>query len=194
MKKKNNESRCYSMIHEFESHTPVLDTQTFVAEGAQLIGKVVMKEYSSIWFNSVVRGDVNDIEIGRYSNIQDNGVVHGTDDNASIIGDFVTVGHGCIIHGAIIEEHCLLGMNSVILEGSVIGKGSIIAAGSVILKNTNIPPHSLVIGVPGKVIKEIPESWDQIHAQALKYKTLWTERYGLLPNADGERYKGEKII
>lgn len=99
-----------------------------------------------------------------------------------------------MIHGAIIEEHCLLGMNSVILEGSVIGKGSIIAAGSVILKNTNIPPHSLVIGVPGKVIKEIPESWDQIHAQALKYKTLWTERYGLLPNVDGERYKGEKII
>ena len=73
------------MIHEFESHTPSLDTKTFVAEGVQLIGKVVMKEYSSIWFNSVVRGDVNNIEIGRYSNIQDNSVVHGTDDNAQAI-------------------------------------------------------------------------------------------------------------
>jgi carbonic anhydrase/acetyltransferase-like protein (isoleucine patch superfamily) len=182
------------MIHVFESCTPSLDTKSFVAEGVQLIGKVVIKEYSSIWFNSVVRGDVNVIEIGRYSNIQDNCVIHGTDYNASIIGDYVTVGHGCIIHGAIIEEHCLLGMNSVILEGSVIGKGSIIAAGSVILKNEIIPPHSLVVGVPGKVIKEIPESWDQIHAQAIKYKTLWTERYGLLPNAGGEHYNGGKII
>jgi len=182
------------MVHEFEAHTPSLDTKSFVAEGVQLIGRVVMKEYSSIWFNSVARGDVNAIEIGRYSNIQDNCVIHGTDDCASIIGDYVTVGHGCIIHGATIEEHCLLGMNSVILAGSVIGKGSIIAAGSVILENQIIPPYSLVVGVPGKVIKQIPASFEQIHAQAVKYKTLWTERYGLLPNAGGERYNGEKIV
>lgn len=179
---------------EFEGNRPELDAQTFVADGARLIGKVVMKEYSSVWFNAVVRGDVNRIEIGRYSNIQDNSVIHVTDDFATIVGDHVTVAHGCVLHGCVVGDHCLIGMGAVLLSGSVIGKGSIVAAGAVVREGQVVPPHSLVAGVPAKVLKEVPGEWDSIHAQSIKYKTLWTKRYGLLPDAGGEEYHGEKIV
>lgn len=178
----------------FEGIEPTRDQKSFVAEGARVIGKVTMKEFSSIWFNSVARGDVNSIEIGRYSNVQDNSVLHVADDCPTIIGDYVTVGHNCVIHGATIEDHCLIGIGAIILNNAVVGKGSIVAAGALVREGQIIPPHSLVVGIPGKVIKQIPDDWDQIHAQAIKYKSLWTERYGIIPNAGGECYKGEKII
>lgn len=182
------------MTIEFEGVKPTLDEKTFLAEGAKVIGAVEIKEFGSVWFNSVVRGDVNRIEIGRYSNIQDNSVIHVADDYPTIIGDYVTVGHNCIIHGATVEEHCLIGMGAVLLTGAVIGRGSIVAAGAVVRERQVIPPNSLVVGLPGKVIKQVPDEWDSIHHQAIKYKTLWTERYGLLPDAGGERYHGEKIV
>lgn len=181
-------------IKEFEGKSPVINEKTYIAEGGQVIGDVAMDEYSSIWHNTVVRGDVSYIKIGKYSNIQDNSVVHVADDCPTIIGDYVTVGHGAILHGCKIEDHCLIGMGSVVLNGSVVGRGSIIAAGAVIKENQIIPPYSLVVGMPGKIIRAIPEKIDSIHAQAVKYKTLWAERYGILPNAGGEIYKGEKII
>lgn len=182
------------MIAEFEGITPTIDDKTYIADGAKVIGAVTMKEFSSLWFNVVARGDVNRIEIGRYTNIQDNCVVHVADEYPTIIGDYVTVGHNAIIHGCTIEEHCLIGMGAVVLNGAVVGKGSIIAAGAVVRENQVIPPHSLVVGVPGKVVKSMPGEWDSIHAQAVKYKTLWTERYKILPDAGGERYQGEKIV
>lgn len=178
----------------FEGNEPVQDAKSFVAEGARIIGKITMKEFSSIWFNVVARGDVNRIEIGRYSNVQDNSVLHVADDCPTIIGDYVTIGHNCVIHGATIEEHCLIGIGSIILNNAVIGKGSIIGAGTLVREGEIIPPHSLVVGVPSRIVKQVPQDWDSIHAQALKYKTLWTERYGLLPNAGGERYQGQAIV
>lgn len=182
------------MMKEFEGILPTLDEKTYIADGAIVIGAVKMKEFSSIWFNTVVRGDVNSIEIGRYSNVQDNSVVHVADDFPTIIGDYVTVGHNAIIHGCTIEEHCLIGMGATVLNGAIVGKGSIVAAGALVRENQIIPPYSLVVGVPGKVVKTLPENIDSIHAQALKYKTLWTERYKILPDAGGERYQGEKIV
>ncbi|MDF2569402.1 MAG: yrdA [Sporomusa sp.] len=182
------------MIAEFEGIKPTLDEKTFIADGAKVIGAVTMKEFSSLWFNVVARGDVNRIEIGRYSNVQDNSVVHVADAHPTIIGDYVTVGHNAIIHGCTIEEHCLIGMGAVVLNGAVVGKGSIIAAGAVVKENQIIPPHSLVVGVPAKIVKSVPDEWDSIHAQAVKYKTLWSERYQIMPEAGGERYHGEKIV
>lgn len=179
---------------DFEGVTPTLDEKTFIADGARVIGAVTMKEFSSLWFNTVARGDVNRIEVGRYSNVQDNSVLHVADYNPCIVGDFVTVGHNAILHGCTVEDHCLIGMGAIVLTGAVVGKGSIVAAGALVRENQIIPPHSLVVGMPAKVIKSIPEDWDKIHAQALKYKTLWTERYKLLPDAGGERYHGEKIV
>ncbi len=182
------------MLIEFEGISPNVDKKTFLAEGSRIVGSVTMKEYSSVWFNTVVRGDVNKIEIGRYSNVQDNSTIHVADNFPTIIGDFVTIGHGAILHGCSIEEHCLVGMGAKILNGAIIGKGSIIAAGTLIKEREIIPPYSLVVGIPGKTIRSVLEKFDSIHAQALKYKTLWTQRYNIMPDAGGERYTGEKII
>ncbi len=182
------------MIKAFEGKLPVIDKKTYIAEGAQIVGMVQLKEFSSIWHNTVVRGDVNRIEVGRYTNIQDNCVVHVADEFSTIVGDFVTVGHGAILHGCTIEDHCLIGMGAVLLNGVVVGRGSIIAAGAVVTEGTNIPPYSMVVGVPARVLKTLPDNLESIHAQALKYKTLWTERYGFMPDAGGESYNGEKII
>ncbi|WP_346356043.1 gamma carbonic anhydrase family protein [Azotosporobacter soli] len=179
---------------KFEGNEPQRDSKSFVADGAKVIGKVTMKEFSSIWFNVVARGDVNRIEVGRYSNVQDNSVLHVADESPCIIGDYVTVGHNCVVHGATVEDHCLIGIGAIVLNNAVIGRGSIVAAGALVREGQIVPPNSLVVGVPGKVVREIPEQWDSIHAQAVKYKTLWTERYAILPDAGGERYGGEKII
>ncbi len=181
-------------MKEFEGQLPELDHKTFIADGVQIIGAVTMKEFSSLWFNVVARGDVNRIEIGRYSNVQDNSVVHVTDTHPAIIGDYVTVGHNAIIHGCVIEDHCLIGMGAIVLTGAVIGTGSIVGAGALVKENQVIPPHSLVVGVPGKIVRSTADDADSIHAQAIKYKTLWTERYHYLPDAGGERYHGEKIV
>ena len=181
-------------MREFEGKQPELDPKTFLADGARVIGAVKMKKYSSMWCNTVARGDVNRIEIGEYSNVQDNSVLHVADDNPCIIGDFVTVGHSAVVHGAVIEDHCLIGIGAIVLTGAVVGRGSIVAAGALVREGQIIPPNSLVVGVPGKVIKQIPEQFESIHSQAVKYKSLWTERYGILPDAGGECYKGEKII
>lgn len=182
------------MIKSFEGILPDIDGKTFIAEGGKVIGKVRLNEYSSIWHNTVVRGDVNRIEIGRYTNIQDNSVVHVADEYPTIIGDFVTVGHGAILHGCTIDDHCLVGMGAIVLNGVKIGRGSIIAAGAVVREGDIIPPYSLLAGVPAKIIKTLPEKIDNIHAQAVKYKSLWSNRYGVLPNGGGESYKGEEII
>ena len=100
--------------------------KTFIAEGGKVIGKVRLNRYSSIWHNTVGKGNVNRIEIGRYTNIQDNSVVHVADDCPTIVGDYVTVGHGAILHGCTIEDHCLIGMGAIVLNDVKVGRGSII--------------------------------------------------------------------
>lgn len=182
------------MIKEFEGKLPIISEKAYIAEGAQLVGNVVMEEYSSVWHNAVARADINTIRIGKYTNIQDNAVLHVEDRLPTHIGDYVVVGHGAILHGCKIEDHCLIGMGAIVLNGAVIGRGSVVAAGALVRENDVIPPFSLVVGMPGKVIKQLPENTDRIHAQAVKYKTLWTERYGYLPDAGGEVYNGEEIV
>ncbi len=183
------------MLYKFEGHMPKIDEKAYAFTSSTVIGMVEMKEYSSVWPNVTVRGDVNRIEIGRYSNIQDNSVLHVADNFACIVGDYVTVGHCALLHACTVEDYVLIGMHSTVLDGAVIGTGSIVAAGAVVTKGTIVPPYSLVAGVPAKIIKKLDESnHDEIHAQAVKYKDLWTRRYGLLPDGGGESYHGEKIV
>jgi len=150
----------------FQGYTPKLHPNTFVADGAKLIGNLELAEGASVWYNCVLRADVNAVRIGRFSNIQDNSTIHeespraGHNDSGhpTILGDYVTVGHGCILHACTIEDYCLIGMGAIILDGAVIGKGSIVGAGAVVTKGTVIPPFSVVLGTPGKVVKTMPET------------------------------------
>ena len=178
----------------FNGKFPKLDAKSHVMPGAQLIGDVELKEYASVWFNVVARGDINRIEIGRYTNVQDNAVLHVDSDKACVLGDYVTVGHSAIVHASTVEDNVLIGMGSVVLSGCHIGTGSIIAVGAVVLENTTIPPYSLVVGCPAKVIRTDESQKDRIHSQALKYKQLWTEKYGFLHKPDGETYDGSEIV
>jgi carbonic anhydrase/acetyltransferase-like protein (isoleucine patch superfamily) len=120
-----------------------------------LIGDVTLGENVSLWFGTVVRGDMHHITIGNRSNIQDNSVIHVTTDiSPTRIGDEVTVGHNAIIHGATIEDRCLIGMGSIIMDDVVVGEGSIVGAGAVVPPNMIIPPRSLVVGLPAKIVRQ----------------------------------------
>jgi len=155
----------------------IVTKRCFIAAGAHLIGQVEIGEYSSVWYNSVVRGDLNYIKIGRESNIQDNCVLHVTHDLPVVIGDRVTVGHGAVVHGCVIEDDCLIGMGSVVLDGVHVGKGSVIAAGAVVRERMEIPPHSLVVGVPGVVKRTLdPSTIDMIRKAGEHYVELTKAR------------------
>ena len=178
----------------FNGKYPKLDPKSCIFPGAQLTGDVELKEFASVWPNCAIRGDVNRVEIGRYTNVQDNSVLHVEDAHPCILGDFVTIGHNAIVHASTLEDHVLVGMGAIILSRCHIGRGSIIAAGAVVKENTIIPPNSLVVGLPAKVVRTDPDQIEKIHQQAVKYKTLWSDRYGLLPNPGGEVYTGGKIV
>jgi carbonic anhydrase/acetyltransferase-like protein (isoleucine patch superfamily) len=144
------------MIRSYKGITPEVPSTCYVDESAQLIGDVVCGEHSSIWMNAVLRGDVNEIRVGHYSNIQDNCVLHGmTQQYGVYVGDYVTVGHGAILHGCKIEDRCLIGMGAVLLNGVVVGSGSIIGAGTLIPEKTIIEPNSLWLGSPGKFRRQL---------------------------------------
>jgi carbonic anhydrase/acetyltransferase-like protein (isoleucine patch superfamily) len=144
------------MIRSYKGITPQFPTTCYVDESAQLIGDVICGEHSSIWMNAVLRGDVHEIRVGHYSNIQDNCVLHGmTQQYGVYVGDYVTVGHGAILHGCKIEDRCLIGMGSILLNGVVVGAGSIIGAGTLIPEKTIIEPNSLWLGSPGKFHRQL---------------------------------------
>ncbi|MBN2734256.1 MAG: gamma carbonic anhydrase family protein [Methanomicrobiaceae archaeon] len=127
----------------------------FIADNAKILGKVNISKDTGIWYGAVLRADRDTITIGEGSNIQDNCVVHVSENSPVNIGKYVTVGHGAIIHGCTIKDRVLVGMGAIILNGAVIGEDTIIAAGAVITENKVIPPGSLVMGVPGKVVREL---------------------------------------
>lgn len=160
------------MLRPFKSITPVVHPSAYVDSSAQVIGDVHIGAESSVWMNVVLRGDVNSIRIGARSNIQDLSIVHVMREpsHPTIIGDEVTVGHHVVLHGCTIEDRCLIGMGAILLNGCRIGRGSIIAAGTLIPEGTVIPPGSLVMGVPGKVRRQLtPEEDDSIGAYADNY-------------------------
>jgi carbonic anhydrase/acetyltransferase-like protein (isoleucine patch superfamily) len=160
----------------FKLETPVLDPSVFVASGARLIGNITIGKDSSVWYNSVLRGDINRILIGASSNIQDGVIVHLENELGCSVGNYVTVGHGAILHGCAIEDAVVVGMGAVVLNGAVIGTGSIVGAGAVIKEGAQIPPFSLVVGVPGKIVRTLPlDTVDKNIAWAIKYVRLAQE-------------------
>ncbi len=144
-----------------------------IFKGSHITGKVNIAEQSSIWFNAVIRGDVEKITIGKYSNIQDNCVLHSSKNYPLKIGSYVSIGHGAIVHGATIEDNCLIGMNSTILNGSIIKKNSIIGAGAVVTEGKEFPEKSLVIGVPAKLIRKLEtDEIEAIKNNSIKYAEM----------------------
>jgi carbonic anhydrase/acetyltransferase-like protein (isoleucine patch superfamily) len=129
----------------------------FIAEGAVVVGDVTIGEDSSVWFNVVMRGDVDAIRIGDRTNVQDGTVLHADEGLPCEIGNDVTIGHNAIVHGCTIEDNVLIGMGSVVMNGAVIGSGSIVGVGAVVTEGTIVPPKSLVLGLPAKVIREVSE-------------------------------------
>ena len=144
------------LIKSVRGFTPQYGKNCFFAENATLIGELIMGDDCSVWYQAVVRGDVNCITIGDRVNIQDGAVIHGTfEKSATTIGDDVSIGHNAIVHGCTIEDRVLVGMGSIIMDDSVVGYNSIIAAGSVLPKNTVVPEGSVFAGIPAKKIKAI---------------------------------------
>ena len=145
-----------ALIKSVRGFTPVIGENCYLAENATIVGDVIMGNGCSIWFNAVLRGDVNSIRIGNNVNIQDGSVLHTLYEKSVVeIEDNVSVGHNVTIHGATIKEGALLGIGSVILDHAIIGEGSIIAAGSVVLSNTVVEPGSIYAGVPAKFVKKV---------------------------------------
>ena len=153
--------------------TPQIHETAYVAEGAQVIGDVILEADSSIWYNTVCRADINRIVIGERTNIQDNSVIHLENDQGVLVENDVTVGHNAIIHGCSIADGALIGMGAIIMNGAVIGKGVVMGAGAVVKEDMVIPEFSLVVGVPGKIVKTLsPETYDDNVKGAAKYVKL----------------------
>lgn len=159
------------MIMAYKGVSPTIDRTAFIVDGAHVIGDVHIGEYSSVWFNAIVRGDVNYIRIGSRTNVQDNCTLHVTKDTYPlIIGSNITVGHNVILHGCVIKDRCLLGMGSIVLDNAEVGEDCIIGAGAVVKEGMKVPAGSLVVGVPGKVVRLVSqEEKDRILRSAENY-------------------------
>jgi carbonic anhydrase/acetyltransferase-like protein (isoleucine patch superfamily) len=160
-------------LQRYLAALPRIAADVYVAPGATLIGDVELADSVSIWPGCVLRGDVNRIQLGPRSNLQDGTVVHVGDRDAALIGADVVVGHRAVLHGCRVEDAVLVGIQATVLDGAVIGHGSVIGAGAVVTAGTIIPPRSLVLGVPGKVQRSLGETEEAFHRElAAKYTRL----------------------
>lgn len=150
--------------------TPSIHPSAFVAKSADIIGDVTLAEETSVWFHTVLRADINSIVIGPKSNIQDGSVIHLADDYGTHVGELVTVGHKAILHACTVANEVLVGMGAIILDGAEIGERCIIGAGALVTQNKKIPPGSLVIGSPARVVRQL----DLEEQKNIKY---WAEKY-----------------
>lgn len=168
------------MIQHYKGYSPQIHSSVYIAENATIIGDVTIDESSSIWFQTVIRGDVAPTQIGKRVNIQDLSMVHQSPNTPAIIHDDVTIGHQVTIHGATIQKNALIGMGSIVLDGAVIGEDAFIGAGSLIPPGKEIPPHTLAFGRPAKVIRKLTEA---------DYKEMDRVRKGYVEK--GQYYKNQ---
>lgn len=167
------------MIINIHDHKPIIHKTCFITQNVTLIGRVELKEKVNVWFNAVIRGDVNKITVGKYTNIQDGCMLHVSDEHDLQIGNYVTVGHNSTLHGCVIHDNVLVGMGSIVLDGAEIGKNSWIAAGTVIPPGKKIPENSLVMGNPFVIKRQVTEvetkkSMKNCKKYAEIYPTLYT--------------------
>lgn len=148
-----------ALIKSVKGKSPIFGQNIFLAENATIVGEVKMGQNCSVWFNTVIRGDVNSITIGNKVNIQDGAIIHCTFKKAAtIIGDNVSVGHNAIVHGCTIKDNILIGMGAIVMDGAVIESNSIIGAGSVVLEGSHIESGTIYAGVPAKKVKDLNEN------------------------------------
>jgi carbonic anhydrase/acetyltransferase-like protein (isoleucine patch superfamily) len=159
-----------AQLDKFLGKKPRLGKGVYIAKTATVIGDVTLGTHSSVWYGAVLRGDINRIAVGHHSNIQDNAVLHLADDFPCILGNWVTVGHGAIVHACKVGDEVLIGMGAVILDGAVIGKQSLIGAGALVTQGVKIPPDSLVLGSPARVVRKLTAK----ERAGLKW---WAEKY-----------------
>lgn len=146
------------MIRPYKDKLPQFDETVYIEESAQIIGDVVIGQHSSIWFNAVVRGDVSFIRIGKYTNVQDNSVIHVRKDTfPTLIDDYVTIGHSVTLHGCQVRSYTLIGIGAILLDDVLVEENCIIAAGALLSPRTKVPPRSLMMGVPAKRVRELSD-------------------------------------
>src|SRR5436309_14242704 len=157
-------------LETFLLKKPTLGRGVYIAQGAIVVGDVTIGDYSSVWYNAVLRGDINRIGVGHHTNIQDNAVLHLADEYPCIVGNYVTIGHCAIVHACTIGDEVLVGMGATILDGAVIGERSLIGANALVTQKTEIPAGSLVLGSPAKVVRALTVSErEQLRVSAEKY-------------------------
>lgn len=157
-------------LDTFLRKNPTLGKDVYIAKTAVVIGDVTIGDYSSVWYNAVIRGDINRVIVGRYTNIQDLAVLHLSDDLPCILGDYVTVGHSAIVHAAKVGNEVLIGMGAIVLDGVEIGDQCLIGARALVTGGMKIPAGSLVLGSPAKIVKQLtPEDRAELKTWATKY-------------------------
>ena len=157
-------------LETFLHQQPRFGQGVYIARGAVVVGDVALGDFSSVWYNAVLRGDINRIVVGHHTNIQDNAVLHLADELPCLVGNWVTVGHGAIVHACTVGDETLVGMGACLLDGAVVGRQCLIGAKALVTPGTRIPDGSMVLGAPGKVVRALS---DQERGQ-LKY---WAEKY-----------------
>jgi gamma-carbonic anhydrase len=159
-----------SQFDTFLRKPPTLGRDVYIARTAVVLGDVTLGDHASVWYGAVLRGDINRIVVGHHSNVQDNAVLHLADDFACVLGNWVTVGHSAVVHACTVGDECLVGMGAVILDGAEIGAQSIVGAKALVTQGTKVPPGSLVLGSPAKVVRALTVE----ERNGLKW---WAEKY-----------------
>lgn len=159
------------IVISYGDRKPVLHEPVFLAPGARVVGRVEIGPHSSIWYNVVIRGDVDEVKVGCGTNIQDGAVVHEDGGYPCTIGDNVLVGHNAILHGCTVGDNAVIGMGAIVLSGAKIGAGSVVGAGALVPGGKEIPPNSLAVGSPAKVVREIkPEEKETFREMTQRYR------------------------